>query len=175
MSIYEKIEELNNNSKNELYNNLLYNIKLLKDKKEEFIEKYQYVVEVYDNYTTTNSKTYKATKGKYSKGKIMRAIYNEIAKTKKKLAAEIAIIATSTVTSLFGFTNIITNMVSNQGLVNLPISLVLACLFGGLAFTLYGVSNKTKEYLDSLNIELYNVMQLKNTYNQNSQNDQYVI
>lgn len=175
MSIYEKIEELNNNSKNELYNNLLYNIKLLKDKKEEFIEKYQYVVEVYDNYTTTNSKTYKATKGKYSKGKIMRAIYNEIAKTKKKLAAEIAIIATSTVTSLFGFTNIITNMVSNQGLVNLPISLVLACLFGGLAFTLYGVSNKTKEYLDSLNIELYNVMQLKNTYNPTSQNDQYVI
>ena len=84
---------------------------------------------------------------------------------KKKLAFEYIGMVGGILGSIFGTSNFVYSLVGNSSLTNIPISILITVLSTVGTVLLFSINSKTKEYMDSLEIELYNVKQLKNTYN----------
>ena len=137
------------------------NIYSMKNKRDSFVAKFKNIVEIYDNYTQTNSKVYKATKGKYSKDQILKAFYREIIKTKRRMRIELSMIIGCLTGTAFGLGNIASNIVFQQALTNLPISIIIAIVCSIGAITFCNLKKVEKNYFESLLIELNNVNQLK--------------
>lgn len=161
IDILKKIEEEISKDESSLYKKLQSNIYSMKNKRDSFVAKFKNIVEIYDNYTQTNSKVYKATKGKYSKDQILKAFYREIIKTKRRMRIELSMIIGCLTGTAFGLGNIASNIVFQQALTNLPISIIIAIVCSIGAITFCNLKKVEKNYFESLLIDLNNVNQLK--------------